>query len=109
YKLFQIDVERRLKNPDSDGAGFDSAMDIRQKVVGIVERKSDAIAIEIRPQAAPIAGQVGLGDFARFARPLHLRQGRRSEIIGCRTDQGKRGKSERPSPSTDDHTIASPR
>ena len=39
HKLFQIDVERRLKNTDSDAAGFDSAMDIRQKVVGIVERK----------------------------------------------------------------------
>src|ERR1700682_4491603 len=80
HKLFQIDVERWLKNPDSDGAGFDSDMDIRQKVIGIVERKSDAMALEIRPQSAPIAGQVRLGDFARFARPLHLRQGGRPKI-----------------------------
>jgi hypothetical protein len=83
HKLFQIDVERRLKNPDSDSARSDSTMNIRQKVVGIIEGKSDAMAIEIRPQSPPIAGQVGLGDFARFARPLHLRQGRRSKIIGC--------------------------
>ena len=52
-KLLQIDVERRLKNSDSDGARSDSATDIRQKVVGIVERKSDANALEIRPQPPP--------------------------------------------------------
>jgi hypothetical protein len=93
----------RLKNPDSDGAGSDSAMDIRHKVVGIANCKSDAKALEIRPQSPPIAGQVGLGDFARFARPqphpihgqvglgdfarfarlLHLRQGGRPKITGC--------------------------
>jgi hypothetical protein len=39
------------------------------------------MALEIRPQSAPIAGQVGLGDFFRFARPLHVPKSSAAEPI----------------------------
>jgi hypothetical protein len=41
HELFQVEVELRLKNPGADSARSDSATDIGQKVMGIVERDGE--------------------------------------------------------------------
>jgi hypothetical protein len=48
-ELLQVDVELRLKDPDSDGARADAATDIRQEVIGVIEVEDKAFALEIRP------------------------------------------------------------
>jgi len=58
-ELLQIEIELRLKNSDPDGARTNSAADIGEKVVGIIQRDVDAVALEVGPQSAPIAGQGG--------------------------------------------------
>jgi hypothetical protein len=95
----QVDVELRLKDPDSDGAKADAATDIRQEVIGVIEVEDKAFALEIRPQAAPITGQGRLAGFGRLVRSLCLRPSRRPKIIG-RAVHEKRGKGKRPPPMT---------
>jgi hypothetical protein len=100
HELLQIEIELRLKNSDPDGAGPDSAADIGEKVVGVVERDGDAVAVEIGPQPTPIAGQGGGGrNRGRRFRPVVLRQGGR---VASRSQAGKgqRGRSEGPRPTT---------
>src|SRR5262249_55612066 len=99
HELLQIEIELRLKHPDRDGAGPDPAAHIGQKIVGIVEGEGDAVAVEIGPQSTPIAGQRGggRGRWGRF-RAVALRPGRRPAIRGHA--QVKRGKGERPRPTT---------
>src|SRR6476660_560249 len=98
-ELLQIDVELRLKDSDCDGPGPDPATDIRQKIVGVVERNSDAVAVEIGPQPTPIAGQGSGRGGGRRLRPLALRQGGRAAIPSP-ASQEQRSSSERPCPTT---------
>src|SRR6516225_534516 len=58
-ELLQIEIDLRLKNSDPDGARANSAADIGEKVVGIIQRDVHAVALEVGPQSAPIAGQGG--------------------------------------------------
>jgi len=108
HELLQIEVELRLKNPDRDGARPDPAADIGQKIVGIVEGEGDAVALEIRAQSTPIAGQGGGRRRWRRFRPVKLRKGGRAEVRG-RAEHRQRGNSKRPRPTTSGDRAHIPR
>jgi hypothetical protein len=51
-ELLQVDVQSRLQGADRDGAGGDPATDVRQEVVGVVEREGDSLVPTQHPTAA---------------------------------------------------------
>src|SRR2546423_15345629 len=100
-------AERRQKVSVCEAPGPDPATDIRQKIVGVVERNSDAVAVEIGPQPTPIAGQGRGRGGGRRLRPLALRQGGRAAIPSP-ASQEQRSSSERPCPTTSSDTAHLP-
>ena len=52
-KLLQVEIELRLDGAEPDRAGLDPAADIGQEIGGVGQRKGDAVALEIGPQACP--------------------------------------------------------
>jgi hypothetical protein len=86
-KLAQIEVERRLKRAETDGASSNPAADVRQEIVGIVESERDTVALERGPQAAPITAQRRSGpEIVRW----RLRPRRRADASRAAREQGGR-------------------
>src|SRR5262249_17811915 len=82
HQLLQIEIELRLKDSDANGAGPDPAANIGQKVVGIVERDGDAVALEIRAHPTPIAGQGRRRGGWGWFRAVAFRPGARAATSG---------------------------
>jgi hypothetical protein len=86
-ELAQIEFERRLKCAEADGATSDPAMDIGEKIVGVVEGECDAAGLEGGPQTAPITAQCRSGpEIVRW----RLRPRRRADVGRAIREKGSR-------------------
>jgi hypothetical protein len=86
-KLLQVEVELWLHGAKPDRASLDPTAEVGKEIGRVGERQRDAVALEIRPQPAPITGEVGLACRSRIVRAYAVGQNFGRKHLRC-TDQG---------------------
>jgi hypothetical protein len=111
-KLLQVEIELRLNGAEPDRAGLDPTADIGQEISGVGQRKRNAVALEIRPQASPIPRKVRLTRRRWIVRVDRLapRLGRKHVRCGgqgdCAAGQGEKASCPRPVPLGSKHVTS---
>ena len=111
-KLLQVEIELRLDGAERDRAGLDPTADVSKEIGSVGQRKRNAVALEVRPQASPIPRKVRLTCRRWIVRVDRLapRLGRKHVRCGgqgdCATGQSEKASCPRPVPLGSKHVTS---